>query len=138
MKIILGAILVLSCIPFVFAQEYSHLGVKVEIVAENLKIPWSIAWAPDGTIFFTERDGHLRTIKDGIVSEPIFSVDVGGVEGGLLGIALDPNFEDNHYVYLYYTYNDFLSTKNKVVRYVESNLSLSEDKILIDAESVKV
>ena len=132
MKIILGAILVLSCIPFVFAQEYSDLGVKVEIVAENLKIPWSIAWAPDGTIFFTERDGHLRTIQDGIVSESIFSVDVGGVEGGLLGIALDPNFEDNHYVYLYYTYNDFLSTKNKVVRYVESNLSLSEDKILID------
>ena len=132
MKIILGAILVLSCIPFVFAQEYSDLGVKVEIVAENLKIPWSIAWAPDGTIFFTERDGHLRTIQDGIVSESIFSVDVGGVEGGLLGIALDPNFEDNHYIYLYYTYNDFLSTKNKVVRYVESNLSLSEDKILID------
>ena len=132
MKIILGAILVLSSIPFVFAQEYSDLGVKVEIVAENLKIPWSIAWAPDGTIFFTERDGHLRTIQDGIVSESIFSVDVGGVEGGLLGIALDPNFEDNHYVYLYYTYNDFLSTKNKVVRYVESNLSLSEDKILID------
>ena len=132
MKIILGAILVLSCIPFVFAQEYSDLGVKVEIVAENLKIPWSIAWAPDGTIFFTERDGHLRTVQDGIVSESIFSVDVGGVEGGLLGIALDPNFEDNHYVYLYYTYNDFLSTKNKVVRYVESNLSLSEDKILID------
>ena len=132
MKIILGAILVLSCIPFVFAQEYSDLGVKVEIVAENLKIPWSIAWAPDGTIFFTERDGHLRTVQDGIVSESIFSVDVGGVEGGLLGIALDPNFEDNHYIYLYYTYNDFLSTKNKVVRYVESNLSLSEDKILID------
>ena len=68
----------------------------MEIVAEKLKIPWSITWAPDGTIFFTERDGHLRTIQDGIVSESIFSVDVGGVEGGLLGIALDPNFEDNH------------------------------------------
>ena len=74
MKIILGAILVLSCIPFVFAQEYSDLGVKVEIVAENLKIPWSIAWAPDGTIFFTERDGHLRTIQDGIVSERFFQL----------------------------------------------------------------
>ena len=132
MKIILAAILVFSFIPFVFAQEYLDLGVKVETVAENLKIPWSIAWTPDGTIFFTERDGHLKTIKDGMVSEPIFSVDVGGVEGGLLGIALDPNYSENHYIYLYYTYNDFLSTKNKVVRYVESNLTLSEDKILID------
>ncbi len=118
--------------PFAFAQEYPDLGVKVETVAENLKIPWSIAWTPDGMIFFTERDGNLRTIQNGIVSEPIFSVDVGGVEGGLLGIALDPNYSENHYIYLYYTYNDFLSTKNKVVRYVESNLSLSEDKILID------
>ncbi len=132
MKIILSVILVFSCMPFAFAQEYPDLGVKVETVAENLKIPWSIAWTPDGMIFFTERDGNLRTIQNGIVSEPIFSVDVGGVEGGLLGIALDPNYSENHYIYLYYTYNDFLSTKNKVVRYVESNLSLSEDKILID------
>lgn len=125
-------IMILSCAPVAFAQEYPDLGVKVETVAENLEIPWSIVWAPDGTIFFTERSGNLRTIQDGIVSESIFSVDVGGVEGGLLGIALDPNYSENHYIYLYYTYNDFLSTKNKVVRYVESDLSLSEDKILID------
>ena len=59
-------------------------------------------------------------------------MNVGGVEGGLLGIALDPNYSENHYIYLYYTYNDFLSTKNKVVRYVESDLSLTEDKIIID------
>ena len=125
-------IMILSCAPVAFAQEYPDLGVKVETVAENLEIPWSIVWAPDGTIFFTERSGNLRTIQDGIVSESIFSVDVGGVEGGLLGIALDPDYSENHYIYLYYTYNDFLSTKNKVVRYVESDLSLSEDKILID------
>jgi glucose/arabinose dehydrogenase len=124
--------MILSCLPVAFAQEYPDLGVKVETVAENLEIPWSIVWAPDGTVFFTERSGNLRTIEDGIVSESIFSVDVGGVEGGLLGIALDPNYSENHYIYLYYTYNDFLSTKNKVVRYVESNLSLSEDKVLID------
>ena len=132
MRTILGAILIFSCIPFVFAQEYPDLGVKVETVADNLRIPWSIDWAPDGTAFFTERDGHLKKIQNGKVSEPIFSVDVGGVEGGLLGIALDPNFEENRYIYLYYTYNDFLSTYNKVVRFVESNLSLSEDKIIID------
>jgi glucose/arabinose dehydrogenase len=109
------------------------LGVKVETVAENLDIPWSIVWDPDGTIFFTERNGNVRIIQDGIVSEkPILSLDVGGFEGGLLGIALDPNYSENHYIYLYYTYNNFFSTENKVVRYVESNLTLSEDKVLID------
>jgi len=109
------------------------LGVKVETVAENLDIPWSIVWDPDGTIFFTERNGNVRIIQDGIVSEkPILSLNVGGFEGGLLGIALDPNYSENHYIYLYYTYNNFFSTENKVVRYVESNLTLSEDKVLID------
>jgi len=133
MKEILFVIAIFSCIPFVFAQEYPDLGVKVETFADNLDIPWSIAWTPDGTIFFTERSGSLRVIQDGVVlDKPILSLDVGGVEGGLLGIALDPNYSENHFIYLYYTYNDFISTKNKVVRYVESNLSLSEDKVLIE------
>ena len=133
MKEILFVIFIFSSIPFVFAQEYPDLGVKVETVAENLDIPWSIVWDPDGTIFFTERNGNVRIILDGIVSEkPILSLDVGGFEGGLLGIALDPNYSENHYIYLFYTYNNFFSTENKVVRYVESNLTLSEDKVLID------
>jgi len=133
MKGILFVLTIFSCIPFVFAQEYPDLGVKVETVAENLDIPWSIAWAPDGTIFFTERNGNLRVIQDETVLEkPILSLKVGGVEGGLLGIALDPNYSDNHYIYLYYTYNNFLETKNKVVRYTESNLILSEDRVVIE------
>ncbi len=133
MKEILFGLILFSTIPFVFAQQYPELDVKVEVVADKLNIPWSIAWAPDGTIFFTERDGHLRAIKEGVLLEkPIFSLDVGGVEGGLLGIALDPHYQENHFIYLYYTYNDFLSTQNKVVRYVESNLTLKEDKVIID------
>lgn len=133
MKEILLVVAIFSCIPFVFAQEYPDLGVKVETVAENLEIPWSIVWTPDGTIFFTERGGNLRVIQDGIVLEkPMLSLEVGGVEGGLLGITLDPNYSDNHYIYLYYTYNDFLETKNKVVRYVESDFILTEDKVIIE------
>ena len=132
MKNLLFLIIVLSSFPVVFAQEYPDLRIKVETIADNLEIPWSIAWLPDGTIFFTEREGNVRVIHDDKVSEPIFSLDVGGGEGGLLGIAIDPNFSENHYVYLYYTYNEFLSTQNKVVRYIESNLTLLEDKVLID------
>jgi len=133
MRTIFFFIIFFSSIPLAFSQEFPELGVKVEIVADNLDIPWAIDWAPDGTIFFTERNGNLKVIKDGIVLEnPILTLDVGGVEGGLLGITLDPNFSENHYVYLYYTYNEFLSTQNKLVRYIESNLTLSEDKILLD------
>ena len=106
---------------------------QVEIVAENLEVPWGIAFAPDGRIFVTERVGNLRVIENGILNpEPIKILDVSGFEGGLLGIALDPNFEENHHIYLYYTYNDFLSTYNKLSRFTESNNQLSDELILLD------
>jgi len=110
------------------AQTY-----QVETVAEDLEIPWAIAFAPDGRIFVTERIGQLRVIDDGVLNpQPVKILDVGAGEGGLLGIALDPNFEENHYLYLYYTYNDFFSNFNKVVRYTESDNQLSEEKILLE------
>jgi len=106
---------------------------QVEIVAENLEVPWGVAFAPDGRIFVTERVGNLRVIENGILNpEPIKILDVSGFEGGLLGIALDPNFEENHHIYLYYTYNDFLSTYNKLSRFTESNNQLSNELILLD------
>ena len=132
MKEIIVGIVLFLLIPVAFAQEYPELGVRVETVADNLTIPWSIDFAPDGRIFFTERIGDLRVIQDGQLLQPIMSLDVAGGEGGLLGVVLDPDFEQNHYVYLYLTYNEFFETKNKVVRYVESENSLKEDKILLE------
>jgi len=127
------SLVLLSLIPAVFAQEYPELQVKVEIVADNLTIPWSIDWLPDGTVLFTERNGNLRIIQQGILlQEPLLSLSVGGVEGGLLGVTVDPNYSENNYIYLYYTYNEFLTTKNKLVRYQFSDGILVEDKILID------
>jgi len=114
-----------------FAEFYPDLGVKIETIAKNLSIPWSIDFAPDGRIFFSERTGTLQVI-DGGVQKQIMKFDVGNGEGGMLGIALDPNFESNHYIYIYYTYNELFSTKNKLVRYVESNNSLTNEKIILD------
>ena len=122
----------------IFMLSYSFTNVlaqtfQVETVAEDLEIPWAIAFSPDGRIFVTERVGKLRVIEDGVLNpEPVKIFDVGFGEGGLLGIALDPNFEENHYLYLYYTYKDFLSTFNKVARFTESDNKLSEEKILLD------
>lgn len=122
----------ISFTSMVYAQEFPELNVKVETVAENLKIPWAIDFAPDGRIFFTERVGNLRVIENGQVSEPLVSIHVSGTEGGLLGLALDPNFEENHHLYLYYSYSDFFDIYNRVVRYTESDNKLSNEKILLD------
>jgi glucose/arabinose dehydrogenase len=131
--LILFGIIVLGSMSLANAQEFEELGVKVETVAENLKVPWAIAFSPDGRIFFTERGGELRVIQDGKLNPvPVANLNVGGGEGGLLGVALDPDFEENHYLYLYYSYNDFLSTFNKVVRFTEDNNQLSDEKILVD------
>jgi glucose/arabinose dehydrogenase len=131
-KEIIFAVILFS-IPMAFAQEYPETGVKVETVAENLTIPWSIDWLPDGTILFTERNGHLRVIQNGeLLEDPLLSLGVGGVEGGMLGVAVDPDFEENNFIYLYYTYNEFLSTTNKLARFQLVDGKLTEDKILLD------
>jgi len=127
------SLILFSLIPAAFAQEYPELQVKVEVIADNLTIPWSIDWLPDGTILFTERNGNLRIIQQGmLLQEPLLSLSVGGVEGGMLGVTVDPNYSENNHIYLYYTYNEFLTTKNKLVRYQFSDGILVEDKILID------
>ena len=118
---------------FAYGQEFENYNVKVVTVAENLEIPWEIAFAPDGRIFFTERVGNLRVIENGQLNpEPVAILDVGTVEGGLLGLALDPNFEQNHFLYLYYTYFEFPFTYNKVVRFTEKDNSLLDEFILVD------
>ncbi|MFQ6025343.1 MAG: PQQ-dependent sugar dehydrogenase [Nitrosopumilaceae archaeon] len=116
-----------------YAQIEPNVNVRLETVASNLEIPWSIAFAPDGRIFFTERIGNLRVIEDGTLkARPIYTVDVGGGEGGLLGIALDPNFEENHYLYLYYTSPEFVFAFNKVVRFTEKDNKLFDQMVLLD------
>jgi len=125
------AVILFVSIPIAFAEKSEKY--VIETIAENLEIPWSIAFAPDDRIFFTERIGKLRVIQDGqLKPEPLATLNVGAFEGGLLGIALDPNFNENHYIYLYYTYSEFLITYNKVVRYIENGEGLEDEFVLLD------
>jgi glucose/arabinose dehydrogenase len=81
-------------------------GMRVEVVAEGLEVPWEIAFLPDGRALVTERPGRIRLLeRDGSVrAEPVAEVDVSALgEGGLMGLALDPEFERNGFVYLYFT-----------------------------------
>lgn len=131
--LVLGIFVVSISFVMTDAQTFDEYQVTVETVIEDLEVPWSIAFAPDGRIFVTERVGKLRVIEDGeLNSQPIKILDVGKGEGGLLGLALDPNFDENHYLYLYYTYSEFLTTYNKVVRYTEKDNELFDEKILLD------
>jgi aldose sugar dehydrogenase len=68
--------------------------------------PVALAFANDGTLFYAElTTGKIRVVQNGVlIPEPFYKFTVaGGPETGLLGLALDPNFDTNHYVYAFYT-----------------------------------
>ncbi len=71
----------------------------VEILAENLENPRSIAFA-DGKIFVTEKEGRIRVVSNNeLLDEPLATLRPADVfDGGLLGITAHPNFENNHFL----------------------------------------
>jgi glucose/arabinose dehydrogenase len=80
-------------------------GFSEALVASGLASPTAMQFAPDGRLFVCEQAGRLRVIKNGVLlSTPFLSVTANSTgERGLLGVAFDPNFATNRYVYVYYT-----------------------------------
>ncbi|HEX4692866.1 MAG TPA: PQQ-dependent sugar dehydrogenase [Solirubrobacteraceae bacterium] len=79
---------------------------RAEVVATGLEIPWDIAFLPDGRALVTERPGRVRLLdqRGRLRWAPVARVPVSAYgEGGLLGIATDPAFRSNRFVYLYFT-----------------------------------
>jgi len=108
---------------------------RVEVVTTNLIIPWSMAFAPDGRLFVTERPGRVRilSLSAGTSDLALTLEDVRAEgEGGLLGLTLDPDFNDTRFVYLYYTTTTGSGPVNRVVRYREVANRLGERVVLLD------
>lgn len=111
----------------------THSGVQV--LADNLDVPWAIDIAEDGRLFFTERNGRIMAIeKNGsLLSDPVAYINVmQNSESGLLGLALHPNFTENHLLYIYYTYSNDSAVLNKVLMLTENNNKIVESKVVID------
>jgi glucose/arabinose dehydrogenase len=84
-------------------------GPRVKTVASGLDTPWEIAFLPDGQALITERPGRVRLLSRGgkLVRAPVAEIEVAAIgEGGLMGLAVDPDFFRNRYVYLYRTTRD--------------------------------
>ena len=90
--------------PWVFDTAEQHR-IRVSVVA-RLSHPWAIAFLPDGGMLITERPGRLRIVRDGVLDpQPISGVPTVRTDGngGLMDIALHPQFAANGLVYLTYT-----------------------------------
>src|SRR5205823_14783108 len=81
-------------------------GVTIQTLLSNMAYPVAMAFDPDGRLFYTEKvSGKVRLFENGVLQTSAvitFSVD-SSTERGLLGIAIDPDFATNHYIYVYHT-----------------------------------
>jgi len=78
---------------------------RVETVVSGLEVPWALAFAPDGTLYVTERPGLIRVVKNGRLDpKAVATLTVAARgESGLMGLALDPEFAKNGHLYTCYT-----------------------------------
>jgi len=105
----------------------------VTILAENLDKPRAIAVSND-RIFVTEKDGMIKVIQNNTLLEsPLATLRGADVfDGGLLGIALHPNFSTNHYMYVFLTYEEDDNLWNKILKITESENKLQNAETILD------
>lgn len=114
--------------------------VMAEPFLSNVDAPVALAFAPDGRLFYNElRTGQVRVVEDGrLQDEPFATLQVvnqsGYSEHGLLGLALDPNFASNHYVYLFYGEPDQNGDplRQRVVRFTDVDGVGQEMAVILD------
>lgn len=125
LAVALGALLLVVG-PATGAATFQEAGFTQAQVVTGLERPTSMAFAPDGRIFVTEQDGALRVAEENaqgdyeLLPQPFLRVmsDSTG-ERGLLGIAFDPQFATNQYLYVYHTVPATASRAayNRIVRF---------------------
>jgi glucose/arabinose dehydrogenase len=102
--------------------------------AENLEVPWSLVFLPDGSALVTERPGRIRIIRDGkLMEQPYAKIKVADIgEGGLMGLALHPDYPKQPYLYIMYTYRDGIRLYNRVERLKDTGEGAQQDKVIIE------
>lgn len=131
---ILIVFLIIILINFQKNKDEISKNIETEIIVKNLDTPWAIDFLPTGDMVYTERPGkvnvyYFNTKEKKIIAE-IKVTEIS--ESGLAGIAVDPEFEKNNYIYLYYTYEINDKIFNRVSRFVFDNNKLKEEIILLD------
>ncbi len=116
-------------------------GLLVETLVTGLDAPWEVAFAPDGRIFITEHSGEILVLENGeIRDEPYADLPVEEMgEGGLHGLAFDPDFEENGYIYAYYTTKTAVGEpRNRLVRLVEKDGQARQDAYYVEGPAADV
>ncbi|TWB93250.1 PQQ-dependent sugar dehydrogenase [Synechococcus sp. SynAce01] len=107
--------------------------VRPKALVTGLEHPWGMAWLPDGSVLITERPGRLRLVRDGVLDpRPISGVPevLAQGQGGLLDVAVDPDFERNRFIYLSYAAGERGANGTRVARARFNGQSLSDLEVI--------
>ncbi|MFP3960230.1 MAG: PQQ-dependent sugar dehydrogenase [Spirochaetaceae bacterium] len=115
-----------------FVAEPEDLSVSPWIT--GLRAPWSLVFLSEDRALVSERPGRIRLIEDGrLVEEPYLELDVAAVgEGGLMGLAVHPDYPDDPYIYAMYTFRRGGNLYNRVERFRERGDHAEADRVIVD------
>ncbi len=111
-----------------------------EVLISGLEHPWSMAWLPDGSMLITERAGRLRVVRNGQLDpQPIAGLPAifARGQGGLLDIALHPNFRQNSLIYFSYSQGNIDANRTVVARAVFDGKRLSQVQEIFAVDQFK-
>ncbi len=123
--------------PALTRTDFSPPSLRLERVADGLREPTDAAFTPDGRLFIAEREGRIRIVHDGSLNtDPALTLDdvwsAGG--NGLLAIAIDPQFERTHFVYVIYTAASRSGEPTfRLARFRDVKGTLGDRAVLLDA-----
>ena len=112
--------------------------VNIEIILENLEDPWGIAFINPVKALITEKSGSLRIIEnDELLSEPVSGIPevFNFGQGGLLDVAVDPNYEKNGWVYLSFSHEIDDKGMTKIIRGKIVDNKWKNEEVLFQAPS---
>lgn len=98
--------------------------MRIETVADALEIPWAIDWLPSGEALITERPGRLRRLVNGkLLPDPVAATPevLHRGQGGLMEVAIDPDYSNNGWIYLAYTHR-IGASNNAMTRLVRGKI----------------
>lgn len=118
----------------------SSSNLQTTALVDGLENPWGMVWLPNGDMLITERPGRVRLVQNGeLTPEPISGVPEIFAEnqGGLLDIALHPQFEENNFVYFSYSDGTNSANRTQIARATFDGSSLNDWEVIFEVSQTK-
>ena len=113
---------------------------KTTIVLEGLERPWGMVWLPDGDMLISERPGRLRLVRQGrLEPQPIVGVPevFAAGQGGLMDVAVHPNFAENRWIYLTYSHGSQAENRTRLARAIFDGTALQDLEVIFEVSPAK-